>query len=628
GEEDLDSRFERDGVVITSVCKEHNIIPITVKGQKCVEQVNTLQSNQAVSLSRKQVASNCQGQTQLKDSLSVIRSHSPFAQRPYPYAIQPFSKLQISKGWVDNLDDYFSPESTPTEDYMWNSNFFGHSSVSQLTYTLVYLLGKILCIQSGVELFKLHIWDSLKFIQLRKARKSVYDFDLFYPIPTDFNKALKERIENKAFFIVLDHVLMRKDVGLLIKHSLKNNHQKCLVCYHALLLQKRNMLNQMRWTERYFLSWTNCLPSAVFLPEPLSEVALDIVIRDIQVVLTSLKRYLIRSSSPIGINIWDLFIKGQRPKEISQKPQTTAPINQITEVDLCNLPLDLSVQGSAHPKCLDFSPEATAAARQNNWQCANCKPCSICKVQKPESVMLICDACDKGYHDTCHNPAVTDRKSADQTAPWICSSCQGLGYHVKQDEPKIEQEEIISVLPPGSEVPSLLPTAAPTSETVSKVDDTQTNPTAKVEKSTSAEVASCTDEIPEESELGKSKTKTSPSKEASTSTVENQEQMEVDDSLPPNMGTPHHDILEIPIINTRPENVRRWTASQVADWLKEQGNYEREADIFRENEIDGCALMLLKDYNLLIDAKIKIGPAVKILEKVRLLQASVGSRGL
>ncbi|VUZ55821.1 unnamed protein product [Hymenolepis diminuta] len=283
---------------------------------------------------------------------------------------------------------------------------------------------------------------------------------------------------------------------------------------------------------------------------------------------------------------------------------------------------------NAHPKCLDFSPEATAAARQNNWQCANCKPCSICKVQKPESVMLICDACDKGYHDTCHNPAVTDRKSADQTAPWICSSCQGLGYHVKQDEPKIEQEEIISVLPPGSEVPSLLPTAAPTSETVSKVDDTQTNPTAKVEKSTSAEVASCTDEIPEESELGKSKTKTSPSKEASTSTVENQEQMEVDDSLPPNMGTPHHDILEIPIINTRPENVRRWTASQVADWLKEQGNYEREADIFRENEIDGCALMLLKDYNLLIDAKIKIGPAVKILEKVRLLQASVGSRGL
>lgn len=138
----------------------------------------------------------------------------------------------------------------------------------------------------------------------------------------------------------------------------------------------------------------------------------------------------------------------------------------------------------------------------------------------------------------------------------------------------------------------------------------------------------CTDEIPEESQLGKSKTKTSPSKEASTSTVENQEQMEVDDSLPPNMGTPHHDILETPIINIRPENVRHWTASQVADWLKEQGNYEREADIFRENEIDGCALMLLKNYNLLIDAKIKIGPAVKILEKVRILQASMDSRGL
>lgn len=109
--------------------------------------------------------------------------------------------------------------------------------------------------------------------------------------------------------------------------------------------------------------------------------------------------------------------------------------------------------------------------------------------------------------------------------------------------------------------------------------------------------------------------------------------MEVDDSAPPNLGTPQIPEIAEPvappvITNARPENVRQWTASQVADWLREQGNYEREADIFRENEIDGSALMLLKNYNLLIDAKIKIGPAVKILEKVRLLQASMDSKGL
>lgn len=113
--------------------------------------------------------------------------------------------------------------------------------------------------------------------------------------------------------------------------------------------------------------------------------------------------------------------------------------------------------------------------------------------------------------------------------------------------------------------------------------------------------------------------------------VQEQKAMETDDSSPPNLGTPHHDPPEIGMssisVNTRPENVRLWTASQVSDWLREQGNYDREADIFRENEIDGCALMLLKNSAILTEAKIKMGPAVKIIERVRRLQASMDSRG-
>ena len=44
-------------------------------------------------------------------------------------------------------------------------------------------------------------------------------------------------------------------------------------------------------------------------------------------------------------------------------------------------------------------------------------------------MILICDACDKGFHGACHNPAVSE-KSTDQTMPWICSGCQAEGYHV------------------------------------------------------------------------------------------------------------------------------------------------------------------------------------------------------
>lgn len=79
---------------------------------------------------------------------------------------------------------------------------------------------------------------------------------------------------------------------------------------------------------------------------------------------------------------------------------------------------------------------------------------------------------------------------------------------------------------------------------------------------------------------------------------------------------------------TRPANVYLWTATQAADWLREQGNYDQEALIFLENEIDGCALMLLNDLTVLTQAKIKLGPAVKIFQSIRHLQFIMESRGL
>ncbi|KAM7542599.1 hypothetical protein Aperf_G00000007294 [Anoplocephala perfoliata] len=81
-------------------------------------------------------------------------------------------------------------------------------------------------------------------------------------------------------------------------------------------------------------------------------------------------------------------------------------------------------------------------------------------------------------------------------------------------------------------------------------------------------------------------------------------------------------------ICTRPANVRLWTAVQVAEWLREQGNYEQEAHIFLENDIDGNALMLLSDPSVLTQAKIKVGPALKIFKSIQNLQFTMASRDL
>lgn len=232
--------LERDGLVITSIhwppprCQ---IINTTANGDVTASANPTNQNT--IKPDEIQEPRTCQ-----IDEL-VMNRHSPLVNiRPKStqgelfHCSQQFLKSQI---WKHGLEDYFSIESSLIEDYMWNSNFFGYSSVSQLTYTMVYLVGKVLCLRTGWDLFNLHMWNSFEFVPVKKNRKTLYDYDLFYPLSWDLNKPLKERLDNKSHVVVLDHFIIRKEDGLVIKHSVKNNHQKCLVCYHGIMLQRRFM---------------------------------------------------------------------------------------------------------------------------------------------------------------------------------------------------------------------------------------------------------------------------------------------------------------------------------------------------------------------------------------------------
>lgn len=191
--------------------------------------------------------------------LCIMRSHTLSARRLHPYDVSAFLNPRIPKRCpiMEPLVGYFHPECNSTENYMWSANFFGRSSVSQITYTIVYLLGKILCIRSGAELHGLDIWNSLKLFPSygsgRFSGKSVFDHVLLYSFPPDcyipspiqFENSkrlltLKERTQKNRTFVVLNHALIETETGFVIKHSIENNHQKCLVCFHALLLQKRS----------------------------------------------------------------------------------------------------------------------------------------------------------------------------------------------------------------------------------------------------------------------------------------------------------------------------------------------------------------------------------------------------
>ncbi|KAH9287228.1 Histone acetyltransferase KAT6B [Echinococcus granulosus] len=634
---------------------------------------------------------------QVKNSLYILQSRMPSTQRFHPYSTplypkgaipsnrtlnintsahllsQGRRKLQAPGPSTDGLVGYFHPESSPAEECLWSANFFGHSSVSQLTYTLVYLLGKILCIRSGAELRAMHLWNTLKLFPMHKLpqhnQKVVMEYELHYTLPPDppipppalYENSkrllsLSERAGGNRFLVILDHILVKTQKGFVIKHSVKNNHQRCLVCLHALLLQKRSCSKRSLRVDNYFLSWMDSSPSARFLTDPLSDVALSTIVYDIRVVLTSLQQYLQRGPVPLETNLWSIFAQGQ---QFAGSPSQQSRPVLAGHGEECSVPLDLSVRGRAHPKCLDFWPEVTRRARHGVWQCADCKSCSVCKNKEAENVILICEACDKGFHGNCHSPVVPE-KSANQTTPWVCSGCQAEGYCVHVGN--VSSSAPVST--PSSADLGVSSLAISTSEGVMSTSSMNSKPnqpsTTAMMTTTAGSVDPLLAEptgvtVPENSNvpipIKESETKAS-AKPVSTLTTadlpgplpmeegekngEEREDAEEDDSMPPNLGTPHHDppASEMPLLQTdsgRPEDVRLWTVDHVADWLREQGGFEKEAEAFRHQDIDGTSLLLLKSMSLLTGVGIKMGPAIKICDRIKhlqLLQARVESRSV
>ena len=74
----------------------------------------------------------------------------------------------------------------------------------------------------------------------------------------------------------------------------------------------------------------------------------------------------------------------------------------------------------AHPSCMDFSRELAAKARRGPWQCIDCKTCRVCSDPARADPLLVCEACDKAYHKSCHFPPIPVDKPVGK---WVCQCC-------------------------------------------------------------------------------------------------------------------------------------------------------------------------------------------------------------
>lgn len=74
---------------------------------------------------------------------------------------------------------------------------------------------------------------------------------------------------------------------------------------------------------------------------------------------------------------------------------------------------------SGHPSCLQYSPPLVERIKAEPWLCLECKKCTICEQAANADDLLICDACDKGFHMDCLEPPLAQLPEGR----WICPVC-------------------------------------------------------------------------------------------------------------------------------------------------------------------------------------------------------------
>ncbi|XP_072297021.1 zinc finger protein DPF3 isoform X2 [Eucyclogobius newberryi] len=77
---------------------------------------------------------------------------------------------------------------------------------------------------------------------------------------------------------------------------------------------------------------------------------------------------------------------------------------------------------SGHPSCLQFTENMMQAVRTYQWQCIECKSCSLCGTSENDDQLLFCDDCDRGYHMYCLKPPMTQPPEGS----WSCHLCLDL----------------------------------------------------------------------------------------------------------------------------------------------------------------------------------------------------------
>ncbi|KAH1009928.1 hypothetical protein HUJ04_002219 [Dendroctonus ponderosae] len=241
----------------------------------------------------------------------------------------------------------------------------------------------------------------------------------------------------------------------------------------------------------------------------------------------------------------------------------------------------------SHYGCLNGDDMMLKLCPDNTWQCPHCKICVECFETSNAGNLIVCSVCADGYHPSCHPSIITEK--IKNGSRWICSNCQ-MTDDIKLNDIHTNIGETvrhnISVNNDGGKEALQFHS---NSEQSTPYDSPAGSP-------------------PILSPIGK--ISSDPDREGNSDSNSGKEESEHED----------------PTIDPSIPDATHWTPDEVYQYFAQF--FPEEAKVFKEQEIDGRSLLLLKRMDVLTSLNLKLGPALKIYRHVTMLQVRRDDRSL
>lgn len=245
----------------------------------------------------------------------------------------------------------------------------------------------------------------------------------------------------------------------------------------------------------------------------------------------------------------------------------------------------------AHQSCLNGDDMMLRMYPDNTWQCPHCKTCVICYETSDAGNLIVCSVCADGYHAGCHQPRITEKIKNGQR--WLCVNCQVT------DEMKLNDIQ-------------------------SNIGDTISHRITYSDKDNDKEMPSQSNSVSGRSTPSDSPPM-SPSPPVSSPQTKNRLETPDGDAQSDSNSTKDSE-PEDPNIDPSIPDATHWTPDEVYQYFAQF--FPEEAKVFKEQEIDGRSLLLLKRMDVLTNLNLKLGPALKIYRHVTMLQVRRDDRSL